>query len=319
MQDFYEDTCNDCNDRDICYCVGPRGLRGFRGPTGADGLPGFNGATGPTGANGVTGMAGATGSRGPIGLPGSTGMIGVTGPTGPTGAKGDTGAAGPIGEMPLITVSGTITGDPGTSAAVDETFTPSGAQLVFTIPAGPTGATGPAGANGLAGSPGATGVTGVTGRDGADGLTGPTGPIGKVVLAYGSLRGANNETPGTAFTPVTFSNVGPLSDTVKVSSSGNALIVEESGLYQITISINAEATTDPDANQPYLNAIITVNGNPLFTDTTTFFKIFNRSSSSFIVQSALAAGDEVGVSIQTNYPMILGYMNRSLTLVQLSD
>ena len=111
---------------------------------------------------------------------------------------------------------------------------------------------------------------------------------------------------------------GPLSDTVTVSLSGNELVVGESGIYQITISINAVATTDPDPDQPYLNAIITVNGGPIFGDTTTFFKIANRSSSSFVAQASLTAGDEVGVSISTDFP-VLGYMNRSLTVVQLSD
>jgi hypothetical protein len=112
--------------------------------------------------------------------------------------------------------------------------------------------------------------------------------------------------------------VGPSSDTITVSLSGNELVVGESGIYQITISINAEATTDPDPDQPYLNAFITVNGAPIFGDVTTFFKIANRSSSTFVVQATLTAGDEVGVSIGTSFP-VLGYMNRSLTVVQLSD
>lgn len=122
---------------------------------------------------------------------------------------------------------------------------------------------------------------------------------------------------GTTLTPVIFSIVGSLSDTVTVSGTGNALVVGESGIYQITISINAEATTDPD--QSYLNAIITVNGNPIFSDTTTFFKISNRSSSTFVVQAALTVGDEVGASISTDFPMILGYMNRSLSIAQISN
>ncbi|OZV11302.1 hypothetical protein CIW83_15085 [Tissierella sp. P1] len=135
-------------------------------------------------------------------------------------------------------------------------------------------------------------------------------------MAFGSLRGASVEVPGATFTPVPFSVVGPLSN-ITVSLSGNELVVGESGIFQITISINAEATVDPDPDQPYLNAIITVNGTPIFGDTTTFFKISNRSSSSFIVQASLTAGDEVGASISTTFP-ILGYMNRSLTVVQLS-
>lgn len=142
--------------------------------------------------------------------------------------------------------------------------------------------------------------------------------IGTDDMAFGSLRGSSVETPGETFTPVPFSVVGPLSDTITVSLSGNELVVGESGIYQITISINAEATTDPDPDQPYLTAIITVNGTPIFGDTTTFFKIANRSTSTFVVQASLTAGDSVGVSISTNFPA-LGYINRSLTIVQLSD
>ncbi|MCS7460281.1 hypothetical protein N0M98_09015 [Paenibacillus doosanensis] len=136
-------------------------------------------------------------------------------------------------------------------------------------------------------------------------------------MAYGSLRGVSVETPGSTFTSVPFSIVGPLSPTITVSATGNELVVGESGIYQITISINAEATTDPDPNEPYLDAIITNNGAPIFGDTTTFFKIANRSSSSFVVQATLAAGDTIGASISTDFP-VLGYMNRSLTIVQLS-
>lgn len=164
---------------------------------------------------------------------------------------------------------------------------------------------------------GIIGPTGPTGPTGDTGPTGPTGATGEVVLAFGSLRGSSVETPGSTFTPVPFSVVGPLSGTITVSISGNGLVVLENGIYQVTISINAEATTDPDPDQPYLNAIITVNGTPIFGDTTTFFKISNRSSSTFVVQAPLVAGNEVGVSISTDFP-VLGYMNRSLTIVQLS-
>ncbi|MEM5795440.1 MAG: hypothetical protein AAGU23_04110 [Bacillota bacterium] len=252
---------------------------------GADDM-GVPGPTGPTGPAGATGAEGPTGPTGPAGATGAEGPTGPIGPAGATGAEGPTGPIGPAGAT--------------------------GAE-------GPTGPTGPAGATGAEGPTGPTGPIGPAGATGAEGPTGPTGPTGEVVLAYGSLRGANNETPGTTFTPVTFSIVGPLSDTVTVSGTGNELVVGESGIYQITISINAEATTDPDPDQPYLNAIITVNGAPIFGDTTTFFKISNRSSSTYVVQAALTAGDEVGVSISTDSPMILGYMNRSLTIVQLSD
>lgn len=123
--------------------------------------------------------------------------------------------------------------------------------------------------------------------------------------------------PGTAYGSVPFSVPGPLSSTITVSGTGNELVVGESGIYQITISISAEATAYPDTEQPYLNANIMVNGQPIFGDISTFFKIMNRGSSTYIVQAYLRAGDEVGINIGTDFPA-LGYMNRSLTLVQLS-
>ncbi len=248
----------------------------------------------PTGPTGETGATGATGETGATGATGETGATGPAGETGATGATGETGATGATGE---IGATG-ATGETGATGATGET--------------GATGATGETGATGATGETGATGATGETGE------TGPTGPTGEVVLAFGSLRGSSAEAPGATFTPVPFSIVGPLSDTITVSLSGNELVVGESGIYQITISINAQATTDPDPDDPYLEAIITVNGSPIFGDTTTFFKIFNRSSSTFVVQASLTAGDEVGVSASTDFP-ILGYINRSLTVVQLSN
>ncbi|MCC8123569.1 MAG: hypothetical protein LIO58_08505 [Oscillospiraceae bacterium] len=59
-------------------------------------------------------------------------------PTGPTGATGAAGTAA------TITVSGTSTGLPGSLASVQETVTPTGASLFFSIPAGPTGPVGSA-------------------------------------------------------------------------------------------------------------------------------------------------------------------------------
>ena len=146
----------------------------------------------------------------------------------------------------------------------------------------------------------------------------PDVPGEQAVWAFGSLRGGRAETPGTSLTPVPFNTTGPLSDTISVSASGNELVVLESGVYQITVSINAETTTEPDPEQPYLTAVITVNGAPVFGDISTFFNISNRDSSTFVIQAPLSAGDEVGVSIYTNFPA-LGYMNRSMTLVRLGS
>lgn len=106
---------------------------------------------------------------------GATGPAGEAGATGPTGSTGGTGADG---YTPIITVSGTLTGTPGTQAAVDETVTPEGASLQFTIPAGQTGPTGTAGAPGPTGPTGVTGLAGPTGATGTPGPVGPTGPGG---------------------------------------------------------------------------------------------------------------------------------------------
>lgn len=156
-----------------------------------------------------------------------------------------------------------------------------------------------------------------SGATGATGNTGPTGATGVGVVAYGSLRGANVEQPGVDLTTVPFSITGPLANTITVSASGNELVVGEAGVYQITASINAVATTGPDTDQPYLIAIITLNDNPIFGDTTTYFKIANRDCSTFVAQATLQAGDAIGIKISTNFPT-LGYMNRSLNIVQLS-
>ena len=303
-----------CPPGPICP-PGPPGPPGPQGPVGETGPQGPTGATGPQGPIGPAGPQGATGPAGPTGPEGPAGATGPAGPEGPTGPDGPAGATGPAGPQGATGPAGPQ-GEQGPAGPTGATG-PAGPQGE-TGPEGPTGPTGPEGPQGPTGATGPAGPQGPAGPAGATGPAGPAGPTGEVVLAYGSLRGGSSETPGAAFVPVPFSVAGPLSDTITVSPSGNELVVGENGIYQITISINAEATVDPDPDQPYLNAIITVNGAPIFGDTTTFFKIPNRSSSTFVVQASLTAGDAVGASISTSFP-ILGYMNRSLTIIQLSD
>nr|WP_218672700.1 hypothetical protein [Oceanobacillus timonensis] len=328
---FYKQQCR-CDPSNICPpgATGPTGATGMTGATGATGLTGATGMTGATGATGLTGVTGMTGATGPAGEAGATGATGpageagVTGPTGPTGEAGATGATGPAGEAGVTGATGP-TGEAGATGATGPTGEAGATGATGPAgEAGATGATGPAGeagvtgATGPTGDTGATGATGPTGDTGATGSTGSTGPTGEVDLAYGSLRGSSVETPGEDFETVPFNVAGPLSG-ITVSPSGNELVVGESGVYQITVSINAEATTDPEPSEPFLDALITVNGTPIFGDTTTFFKIANRSSSTYVVQAPLTAGDEVGAIIRTDYPDLLGYMNRSLTIVKLSS
>lgn len=146
----------------------------------------------------------------------------------------------------------------------------------------------------------------------------PADPTPDPGLGFGSLRGTTIEVPGAELESMPFNLAGPLSDTVTVSQSGNGLVVGESGVYQISLSVSAEATAEPDADQPYLTALITVNGDAAFGDISTYFMILNRSSSTFVVQAALSAGDEVGAGISSNF-FPLGYMNRSLSIVKLSN
>ena len=86
-----------------------------------------------------------------------------------------------------VAIGQTITGQPGTAAAVHNSGTPCRPVLNFTIPqggtgpegpAGPQGPVGPEGPQGAAGADGAQGIQGPMGPQGSQGPAGPTGPIG---------------------------------------------------------------------------------------------------------------------------------------------
>ena len=86
-----------------------------------------------------------------------------------------------------VAIGQTITGQPGTAAAVHNSGTPCRPVLNFTIPqggtgpegpAGPQGPVGPEGPQGAAGADGAQGVQGPMGPQGSQGPAGPTGPMG---------------------------------------------------------------------------------------------------------------------------------------------
>ncbi|WP_342503724.1 hypothetical protein [Lysinibacillus sp. FSL L8-0126] len=142
----------------------------------------------------------------------------------------------------------------------------------------------------------------------------PTPNIG--VLSYGSIRGDSLEIISPIAAPIPFQQVGPLSN-VTVSPSGNELVVQSNGVYQIAISINAQTTVEPDPLQSYFTVSITVNGQPIFLDGLAIFNVLNRSSSTYVVQASLSAGDLVGVSASSANP-IANYANRFLSIIQLS-
>ena len=86
-----------------------------------------------------------------------------------------------------VAIGQTITGQPGTAAAVHNSGTSCRPVLNFTIPqggtgpegpAGPQGPVGPEGPQGAAGADGAQGIQGPMGPQGSQGPAGPTGPMG---------------------------------------------------------------------------------------------------------------------------------------------
>ena len=86
-----------------------------------------------------------------------------------------------------VAIGQTITGQPGTAAAVHNSGTPCRPVLNFTIPqggtgpegpAGPQGPVGPEGPQGAAGADGSQGIQGPMGPQGSQGPAGPTGPMG---------------------------------------------------------------------------------------------------------------------------------------------
>jgi len=105
------------------------------------------------------GPTGATGPRGDLGPSGPIGPRGERGPHGPQGMPGTTGTAA------CLEVLRTVTGEPGSNAAVLNSGTDTDARLTFVIPCGergPVGAAGRQGEVGPAGTPGMRGTQGPT-------------------------------------------------------------------------------------------------------------------------------------------------------------
>ena len=108
-----------------------------RGPQGPA-APSLWGPQGPIGPKGYTGPRGERGPAGAQGEPGPRGPQGPAGPKGDTGPRGERGPAGPAGpaQADSITIGRTITGEPGSLAAViDRTGGPHH-LLDFVIPCG---------------------------------------------------------------------------------------------------------------------------------------------------------------------------------------
>ena len=162
-----------------------------------------------------------------------------------------------------VAIGQTITGQPGTAAAVHNSGTPCRPVLNFTIPqggtgpagptgpmglTGPTGATGPAGPTGpmgLTGPIGATGPTGPMGLTGPAGATGPAGPTGPMGPA-GSAPAAEllhsvhvpAQEPEDAGLPLIFNTNQVQAGTSITHTAGTGVFsIVRSGIYQILYSV----------------------------------------------------------------------------------
>ena len=267
------------------------------------------GATGPRGPMGPMGPAGPTGPVGATGATGSTGSAGLRGATGPTGPAGATGATG---ITPTITVAGTVTGNPGTQARVDETVTPNGAQLFFTIPAGATGPTGPAG--GPTGATGATGPTGPTGAAGTVGATGPTGPTG----AAGTVGATGPTGPtGAAGTVGATGPTGPTGTTATVNSM-NA--TNDTGA---TITVILGGTTVPLPSNQVLDSFTVSGNNTTFTvpATGTYLVTYRVATTAALLMSSrvLRNGTALAGSTFTPVASVTGFTATTFATLTAGD
>lgn len=254
---------------------------------------------------------------------GPTGLTGSTGPTGPTGPTGVTGPIGPTGAVPAITVAGTVTGNPGTQASVDETFSGNGASLLFTIPAGATGPAGTTGATGPQGLQGPAGVTGAAGPIGPQGPTGPAGPTGAVGPANGlnAYGGRYSDAAQTlSLTAGGQTQVGLPATTPSLNTSyaaANSITVGQAGNYEIsyflsatgaaaaalTLAVRQNGTNIPSA---VITRTLVAGTNAIYSGST-----IAALTAGGVVDMALSAPLAVGVSLGTG-------VNVSLTIKKLN-
>ena len=155
----------------------------------------------PGGAQGPQGIQGATGPTGSQGIQGPTGN---TGPTGPTGPQGNTGATGPTGTAATIAAGTTVTGAPGSNAAVTNVGSSSAAVFNFAIPAG------------------------VQGVQGSTGNTGPQGSSAFTTTVSGFTVPSVGSTVQVTFTDASWVNIGQM---IYVSTAGGAT---SAGALQVT-------------------------------------------------------------------------------------
>ncbi|PDZ26437.1 hypothetical protein CON85_23465 [Bacillus toyonensis] len=116
---------------------------------------------------------------------------------------------------------------------------------------GPTGKIGPTGNTGPTGKTGPTGNTGLTGNTGSTGNTGPG-----VTAAFGSLYQTFFQVITEQETIIFFNSPGPSVNTI-LDIPNNRIIVMQSGIYEISISLTTDIgnTTTSCTASLYVNNI----------------------------------------------------------------
>ena len=152
-----------------------------------------------------------------------------------------------------VAIGQTITGQPGTAAAVHNSGTSCRPVLNFTIPqggtgpegpAGPQGPVGPEGPQGAAGADGAQGIQGPMGPQGSQGPAGPTGPMGPAGSAPAAelLHSVHvpAQEPEDAGLPLIFNTNQVQAGTSITHTAGTGVFsIVRSGIYQILYSVTA--------------------------------------------------------------------------------
>ncbi|MDR2646798.1 MAG: collagen-like protein [Oscillospiraceae bacterium] len=158
------------------------------------------------------------------GVTGAQGATGATGARGETGPQGEQGPQGPAGTPASVEILRTITGKPGSNAAVLNAGNDTNAELTFVIPAGAAGVRGATGPQGLPGIPGARGATGI----GAAQVFG-----GLYNVSADSFKISADEIVTIKFSDV-LPNFGILYD------ERHSIVTKENGVYEIHFTLRAE-------------------------------------------------------------------------------
>jgi hypothetical protein len=155
---------------------------------------------------------------------------------------------------------------------------------------------GPQGERGFTGATGATGAQGPQGLPGPAGPQGPQGPSGVFSSAYGTLYNASvicGQYLGGSDYILPLDAAANMRD---MSYNGNSIVVQSSGVYSVSYSV--ESTGDVDNHVTY--RLLDANGQPIDlsrSDTDVTSNTISRTNKTVLLY--LTAGEHL--SLSTNY------------------